>query len=163
MTDSRGAVLVISLVLLLALSLIGVSAMQSATQEEHIAGNFNQRNIVFQAAEGALRAGERYVSSTTPPTTVAQVTTGTNDLVTYWQNVFGWSDTGTSVSLGGNVQASYVVELMAGTCPSSGTSGGDLGIKPKDPSQSATLYRVTARGIVAATDAVAILQSLYCH
>jgi type IV pilus assembly protein PilX len=56
--SQRGAVLIVALVILLALTIIGVAGVQNTTMEERMAGNYRDRNSAFQAAEAALRAGE---------------------------------------------------------------------------------------------------------
>ena len=56
-----GIALVVALVFLLVLTILGVTAMQSATLQERMAGNVRDRNVGFQAAEAALRAGEDWV------------------------------------------------------------------------------------------------------
>lgn len=53
-----GVVLAISLIMLLLLTLIGFSALQSTGLEEKMAGNMRDRNLAFQAAEAALRDAE---------------------------------------------------------------------------------------------------------
>lgn len=58
-----GAVLVVSLIMLLLLTLIGTTAMQTTSLEEKMAGNMRDRSIAFQAAESALRDAERDVSN----------------------------------------------------------------------------------------------------
>ncbi len=57
--SQSGAVLLVSLIMLLLLTLIGVTGMQTAGLEEKMAGNMRDRNIAFQAAEAALRDAER--------------------------------------------------------------------------------------------------------
>ena len=57
-THQSGAVLIISLIMLLLLTLIGTTSMQTTTLEEKMAGNMRDRNIAFQAAESALRDAE---------------------------------------------------------------------------------------------------------
>ena len=57
-----GAVLAISLIILLLLTLIGLTAAQVTGLEEKMAGNLRDRNLAFQAAESALRAGEEKTS-----------------------------------------------------------------------------------------------------
>ena len=59
--NESGAVLVISLIMLMLLSIIGVTGMQVSTLEEKMAGNSKDQNIAFQAAESALRGGEKWV------------------------------------------------------------------------------------------------------
>lgn len=53
-----GSALFLSLVFLLLLTLLGVTAMESGTLEEKMAGNSRSRNVAFQAAESALRDAE---------------------------------------------------------------------------------------------------------
>ena len=50
----QGAVLIVGLILLIAMTLIGVTAMKLTTLDERIAGNAQQRVGEFQAAESAL-------------------------------------------------------------------------------------------------------------
>ena len=57
----RGAVLVTSMLLLLVLTIIGVTAMQMSRMQERMTGNTRDRNLAFQAAEGAARAGEAVI------------------------------------------------------------------------------------------------------
>ena len=58
-----GVVLVVSLIMLLLLTLIGVTGMQVAGLEEKMAGNNKDKNIAFQAAETALRGGEGQIDT----------------------------------------------------------------------------------------------------
>ncbi|WP_067983890.1 pilus assembly PilX family protein [Neptuniibacter pectenicola] len=55
----KGAVLVVALIFLLILSLIGVSSMQGTTMQEKMSGNLRDQHSAFNAAEAALREGER--------------------------------------------------------------------------------------------------------
>lgn len=57
----RGAVLVTAMLLLLVLTVIGVTVMQMSRMQERMAGNSRDVNLAFQAAEGALRNGELYI------------------------------------------------------------------------------------------------------
>jgi type IV pilus assembly protein PilX len=54
----KGVVLVVALMFMLVMSIVGVTAMQSTIMQERMAGNARDRNLAFQAAEAALRAGE---------------------------------------------------------------------------------------------------------
>jgi type IV pilus assembly protein PilX len=63
--QQKGAVLIVSIIVLLVLTLISVTAMQTTSLEEKMAGNMRNKNLAFQAAEAALRAGEGYLSSAT--------------------------------------------------------------------------------------------------
>ncbi|MEX0733433.1 MAG: PilX N-terminal domain-containing pilus assembly protein [Steroidobacteraceae bacterium] len=54
----QGAILVISLILLLVMTVLGLAAMQVTRMEERMAGNLRDVNIAFQGAEAGLRDAE---------------------------------------------------------------------------------------------------------
>ncbi len=54
----KGITLIVGLILLLVMTMLGLTAVQVTTQQERMAGNLRDRNIAFQAAESALREGE---------------------------------------------------------------------------------------------------------
>lgn len=56
-------VLLVALIMLLLITMIGVSSMQNATLQEKMAGSVQTRNSTFQAAEAALRVGESAVAA----------------------------------------------------------------------------------------------------
>ncbi len=56
--SQSGAVLAITLIMLLLLTLIGVTSMQGTALEERMAGNVRDANLAFQAGEAGLRSGE---------------------------------------------------------------------------------------------------------
>ena len=60
----RGAVLVVSLLILLVMTVLGVAAMGSTTLQERMANNNRQQQVAFQAAEAALRAAETFRGNT---------------------------------------------------------------------------------------------------
>lgn len=55
----RGATLVVSLMMLLVLTIIGLAAINVTTQEEKMAGNSREQATAFQNSETALRVGEQ--------------------------------------------------------------------------------------------------------
>jgi len=56
-----GVVLVVSLIMLLLLTLIGVTGTQVTTLEEKMAGNSRDQNVAFQAAEATLIEAENFI------------------------------------------------------------------------------------------------------
>ncbi|MCP5158558.1 MAG: pilus assembly protein [Gammaproteobacteria bacterium] len=79
----QGSALIIALVFLLAMTLIGTTAMQGTSQQERMAGNYWDRNLAFQAAEAALMVGRQNVDgiSPSPPAATDPWDQGT----TWWQ------------------------------------------------------------------------------
>ena len=75
-----GAVLVVSLLLLVTLTLIGLAGMRGTTMEEKMAGNMRDRNAAFQASEGAVRTGEKWIAQQTDPPATANTGTPAPDV-----------------------------------------------------------------------------------
>jgi len=174
----QGAVLAVSLVLLILITLLGLSGLRTVNLEEKMVINSIDRNLAFQAAEAALRFGEEYAVANKPtpayvdanlntcPTdlTVAinNCTTGVcpepdNNCGSRWDPASGftaWANYGgTSLgALAGSVPQ-YFIEYLGSTYPCNGT------VIP-DP-LNCKRYRVTARSNPSADRASVVLQSLY--
>ena len=58
----RGATLLVAMIMLVLISIIGFSAMQTTTMQERMTGNLKDKEISFQAAEAALRAKEKWLN-----------------------------------------------------------------------------------------------------
>ena len=58
----RGAILIVTLLFLVILTMLGVTAMSGTTMEERMAGNARDGNIALQAAESALRDARRDIN-----------------------------------------------------------------------------------------------------
>ncbi|MEO6676038.1 MAG: PilX N-terminal domain-containing pilus assembly protein [Pseudomonas sp.] len=146
----QGMALLISLVFLLLLTLIGISSMQNATLQEKMAGSVTLRNQSFQLAEANLRIGESAVQ-----------------LATYTLAVCG-----TTAQCAPPAESATVTG--AGLNSTSGVNwiaagGGFYGVQNigttltavNVPSNtSATLYRVTAIGIVG-NNIRSVVESIY--
>ena len=94
-SKQTGAVLIISLIILVAMTLIGVTAMRTTALEEKMAGNLRNKEMAFQAAEATLRAAEQYIQDNVI-SIVAFDADGSdglynNDDVRIWQNIT-WTD-----------------------------------------------------------------------
>lgn len=62
--QQQGAALVISLIMLLLMTILAISSMTNTATQERMAGNNIDKQKAFQAAEAALRDGERFVRDT---------------------------------------------------------------------------------------------------
>ncbi len=56
-----GAVLIMALLLVMVLTILGVSAMQGAVMEERMAGNAHDHHMAFQSAESGLRDATAWI------------------------------------------------------------------------------------------------------
>ncbi|WP_070990119.1 pilus assembly PilX family protein [Halofilum ochraceum] len=162
-TGQRGAALLIALVLLLVLTILGVTAMQSTNMQERMAGNLHARTVAFEAAEAALRDGEAYLDDfTVPPSPTGEQ--GFYSEADYgdgedpqWEQV-DWDDDDEvrTVSVDGTYNgARYIVEDIEAF---QGT--GNVFI-PGEADQEQYMYRVTAVGTGVGPDATVMLQSTF--
>lgn len=169
--NQQGAVLVISLIMLLLLTLIGVAGMQATTLEENMAGNMRDSNQAFQAAESALKAGET-AAATIAPTIICPSAAnpigyylpydvdcnGVPETTPVWENATIWSDNTKSIPYTGslsNVSASphFIIEDLGAQCASA--------TLPCPAADQRHNYRVTARATGATTNAAVMLQSIF--
>lgn len=60
-----GAVLFVSLIILILLSIVGLSTLRTTLTQEKMSANYKQKSQSFQAAESALRVGEDWLDSQT--------------------------------------------------------------------------------------------------
>lgn len=130
-------VLLISLVLLLLLTLIGLSSMQGATVQEKLAGSLRHRNQSFQAAESGLRFGESAIQAPgfeLPPCLTEVSCAPPRESISV--GVPG-IDPVSAVSWVGMQQGVYGIQNL-------GHGVGQAHLPPETP---AILYRVTAVGI----------------
>ncbi|MCF6353494.1 MAG: PilX N-terminal domain-containing pilus assembly protein [Candidatus Polarisedimenticolaceae bacterium] len=59
----RGAVLVVAMLLLLVMTLLGISGVENSLLEERMSGNFHESYTAMQSAETALRTAENWLTT----------------------------------------------------------------------------------------------------
>lgn len=144
-------VLLISLVLLLLLTVLGLSSMQGATSQEQLAGSLRHRNQSFQTAESGLRLGESAVQAHgfgLPPCQSQVTCAPPNEAYAISQPGVDPISAITWVGIQGSV---YGIQNL----------GPAVGLAHLPPDTPATLYRVTAVGISGQLRTV--LESVYAR
>lgn len=160
-----GAVLIVSLIMLLLLTLIGVTSIQTTSLEEKMAGNMRDKDLAFQAAESALAAAETTLNPVAPAVLPIFSNEGTGGfysatptspiteaslVVSFWADETRLKATSTATGLG-VATPTYIIQVMGvADCP--GAAIGSLGC---------TNYRIIARATGGTTNAVVILESIY--
>ena len=103
-----GAVLIVSLVVLLIVTMIGVSSMRGSVLEEKMAGNVRDRNVAFQTAESAVREAEDFIEGVVSlgSFTGSGGLYGVSDPAPMYWDTTTWSSAGNHV-VAGNKYGSY--------------------------------------------------------
>ena len=158
--SEQGAVLIVSLIMLLVMTVIGLAGMEVTNLEEKMAGNMRDRNIAFQAAEAALSDAEDYLQSTTllPAFngSVAGLYSRDSDL---WESV-NWTGTGAVKTYSGDgfdnlaEAPAYVIESLDVVSDSDSLELGSA-------ADTKSYYRISARAVGQTDTAEVILQSVY--
>lgn len=166
--NDRGAILITGMVLLLILTLFGVVAMQGSTLQERMAGNLEQNNLAFQAAEAGLRDAEAWLNSLV----VLPSFDGSNGLYTpasatatqNWDAIDWENSANYRVYQAGDLGdpppydlPRYIIEYMAQV-----DIGADDSVKFGDEADSEFgVYRITSRGVSPNRRSIVMLQTTY--
>jgi len=164
-SGQRGAALVTSILLLMVLTIIGVTVMQMSRMQERMAGNTRDLNLAFQAAEGAMRGAEGFIRaqglrpigcSTGPCDVWAEAT----DVGTVANKDADWWDTngktyGQAAMAGVSAAPSSVIQEMGFVRTDGGVVVG------QDPPDGRDFYEVTSRSTGGTGLAEIVLQSTF--
>lgn len=168
LSRQSGAILVVSLLLLLVMTLLGLTAMQVTRMEERMAGNARDIDLAFQSAEAGLRDAEDRIRVMTarPGTcsaapcsvwqrTAAAIPTNLRDQTKAW-----WAATAQEYGAGGVqditdvTQDPLTITQEQGFVPDSLTTG-------HGPPEGRDFYRVTAHSFGGTETARAVLETTY--
>ncbi|MHB8473212.1 MAG: pilus assembly PilX family protein [Gammaproteobacteria bacterium] len=159
----RGSALIVSLLILLVLTVIGVTSMSTTALQSKMASNSREYNQGFQATESALRYGEAEISGVPAPAGYDAACTNGLCLpplsgAPLWPTIV-WTagartyGTSTATALEGipaALQPKYVIEKL----PRTPIRGFPINNPPQQ-------YRITASGTGANGTAAVMLQSIY--
>ena len=172
--NQTGIVLFMSLVILLILTILGLSSVQTTSLQERMSRNASDSNLAFQAAESALRDGEDRLRSY-PSMTIYTRDGGPGTHseagpteVPNWEGI-DWSPSSDSCTgcitadteiSGTASQAKYIVEHIK-TVQSDGDRLNLNNIGVTTGSGKTDVFRVTAFGVGGTDTARVMLQSTY--
>ncbi|WP_085315620.1 pilus assembly PilX family protein [Derxia lacustris] len=153
---ARGIVLIISLVMLMLLTILGIIALRSATSEERIASNIRDRQLVFELAESGLRRCQDELHGNTFSRTPTPRPTGADP--NNWAKPSNWTKENSAVATYSKDDADVVVQCMADEVlllPSSAQiSGGNL-------RETRNGYRATVKAYRKTGGATVMVQSVF--
>jgi type IV pilus assembly protein PilX len=166
-SKQRGVVMVIALILLLILSLLGVTAARMQTVEERMARNDDNRQLGQQAAEAALRTAESGLLSGI----IVNFAGNTNGLYapvfsngspltgmdwTVPANTFSYAGPPLTSLPAASQSPKTVIENM----PSVAVAGEDIRMSSLNGPTPVAVYRVTAQGVGADGTSTSTLQTI---
>lgn len=163
----RGVVLVVSLLMLLVLTLIGLAATRSTTIEQRLTANQRDTAVAVQGAEAALRDGESLLASAGLPdfslNTAGAYTAST--MTVNWKTIDWNSSTATLAYEGGFPDGAaphstprYFVVLTNIPVQTAGSS-----LSSDAPEVSELVYYVYARSESLTGNSAVVLESAYAR
>ena len=172
---NKGAVLVMSLLMLFVLTLIGVSGINTSSLEEKMSGNARNRTLAFQAAETGVRDAElKITNEVTNPTGLFTTTQSVDGYYALGQgpstydalDSTWWADTdNTRITYGGTLQdiktaAQYTIEYTGKTSQEEATDINIFGGEENTGgSGDVHTFRITVRATGLNDNAVVVIQS----
>jgi type IV pilus assembly protein PilX len=177
----EGIVLFMSLVMLLLLTVLGVSSIQTTSLQQRMARNANDGNLAFQAAELALKDGENLLQGLNSLIVFgdagAPATLAPNQANGYyyeagpgltpnwlrpgvWNGAAPFSRVSNTAMTGVNAQPRYIVEHVKTVITDADTLNLD-NIGQDTGGGRTEIFRVTARGTGATETAQAMIQGTY--
>ena len=166
-----GMTLVISLIILISMTILGVTSMMSTRTEISMAGNLRKANRAFNAAEAGLRAGEKFVNESTTTTIYADPTIGLfaeADNDPYYGASATWVASQaavTSLPIPDYVAAQprFIIKYLGDRSQNEVAKVNIGGYGTSQPGITVSNFRVTARGIGLSTNEVRYVQSYMGH
>ena len=157
----QGVALIVALLLLIVMTVLGLSIVRTVTLEEKMAAQSYDRSLSFQSTESALREAEAYVKANTPtPASGCTKATGvcgapaSGSTERWLDSTFAdWKDASAVANGPNTVTPQYFIEYLGNTFP----------CKPNDITSflNCKRYRITARSNAGNDRAAVMLQSIY--
>ncbi len=166
-----GAALLVALIMLILITLIGISAARMQTMELRMSSNLQYRNLAMQSAESALRTAEDGIAQNTYSNlalnTAGQYTytpisgnapwyLGGTIGTTFWTTAANLA-TGPAESMDSSSAPTYIVEQL----PPVSIAGGSVSLGQYGNNPRAVVYRITAKATGGDNTSLITLQSIY--
>jgi type IV pilus assembly protein PilX len=154
----QGVALVVSLIILVSLTMLGLTSIQRTTTDLAMAGNQRETGLMFQAAEVGLINAENYIetsktnadfANTTPNKTFGRNTVEADNTAYSSPNYFtDWaSSTTTTTLLKTKEQPRYMIEYLGDRSQNPLASINIGGYGTQQTGKIVSIYRPTARGV----------------
>lgn len=158
----QGVALVISLIILISLTMLGLTSIQRTTTDLAMAGNQREFTLMFQAAEVGLVSAENHAEDLTSNADVDDPATGLYTVLAndpaytgpdYYDQV-SWDNNsqlaknalGNATTLDAAVQPRYIIEYLGDRSQNALAAVNIGGYGTQQTGEIVSIYRTTARG-----------------
>ena len=164
--SQSGVTLVVSLIILVALTVLGVTSMQSTRTEVSMAGNQRELGQTFNAAEAGLRDAESFVMDSITKTIYSDPTTGLYDKTDAdpdYGDPATWSTARVATINLADVyeQPLFIIRYLGDRSQNEVAAVNIGGYGSSQPGITVSNFRITARGTGQSGNARRFLQSYY--
>ena len=183
MKKQQGAVLVVSLLLLLVMTVLALGASQTTRLQERMSAGMRDRDLAFESSEAGLRNGERIIDSMVvapSPCTSGRCQVYDRSVLPAsmaFQTPTWWDDNAWSYIANETFNATQYTAGSGGLISGSGMTGADpqfvveeleevadaLSVPPTGPPPSRIYYRVTSAAQGGTQQAQVVLQSTFAR
>jgi type IV pilus assembly protein PilX len=163
--NQTGFTLIMSLLILVVLTILGLTSTQSTRNEVAMAGNLRESDMAFQVAEMGLSSGEQFVETSSSNTSFND----SNGLISkngvdpdYFDST-SWSSVQTSTATIANVytQPKYIIKYLGDRSQNEVALVNIGGYGTAQPGITVSNYRVTSKGSGQTDSAARMIQSYY--
>ena len=161
-----GVTLVVSLVLLIAMTLLGVTSIQTTRTEIAMAGNLREAGLTFNAAEAGLRFGESFVEDSISTTVFTDPTIGlyaeADEDTDYSDYTIWTASQDAAFSLAYVVEdPKYIIRYLGDRSQNEAAKINIAGYGTAQPGITVSNFRITARGTGQSGNVRRFVQSYY--
>ncbi len=169
--SQRGVALVVSLIILVSLTMLGLTAIQRTTTDLSMAGNQRETGLMFQAAEVGLITAENFIDNSNTNADFDDPTSGlhtvlANDPSWYSPNYFDaatWANNSqlATTSLDAFEQPRFMIEYLGDRSQNQLASVNIGGYGTQQTGEIVSIYRSTSRGVGLTGNSVRYVQSYF--
>ena len=161
-----GVTLVISLIILVSLTILGITGMQATRTEVSMAGNQRESGLTFSAAEAGLRDGETFIRNSTSKNVYTDPANGLYDKLDEdpdYADYTAWNASqlaSTPVAYAAE-QPRFIVKYLGDRSQNEVAAVNIGGYGSSQPGMTVSNFRVTARGAGQTGNSYRYVQSYY--
>jgi type IV pilus assembly protein PilX len=167
----QGVALVVSLIILVSLTMLGLTSIQRTTTDLAMAGNQRETGLMFQSAEIGLITGERFIRNSNTNADFTQASLGLHTVQAsntsynspnyFDATTWAGSSTSATTTLKAYEQPRYMIEYLGDRSqnPLAGINLGGYGTQ--QTGEIVSIYRSTARGVGLTGNSFRFVQAYY--